>query len=397
MPTERERKIATITMVLMMMQMMMAYWRRRNRFQYLPRAPYRNMDAERRMFYKRLFVDSDTYCRAQLRMGIPTFNRLCCRLKQLGLKKNRSVTVKEQVAMFLHTVGHDLRNRINVLEFFRSGETVSRYFHIVLNVVLKMHNDVVGPATIHNSPEDCSKHRPWHHFFKDAVGAIDGTHFETCVPLEDQARYRDRNNEISQNVLVACTHDMKFTYVLAGWEGSAHDGRLLRCAVNREGSKLNVPAGKYYLADAGFPLVPGFLTPYRGVSYHKKDYEKRDPRTPRELYNYRHSSLRNVVERTIGVLKKKWAYLRHAPFHDVSTHTKIICACCILHNFLRDDPDDVNDEGLDIECAPINVDEDNEDPEDNGPQDGVAIVPNDYWTAWRDALAEEMWERRHER
>lgn len=166
MPTERERKVAALTMLVTMMQAMMAYWRRRNRFRYLPRAPFRNMDAEREAVYKRLFIESDTFCHDQLRMGISTFDRLCHRLKQLGLKKHRSVTIKEQVAIFLHTVGHDLRNRISVFEFFRSGETVSRYFHIVLNAILKMHNDVVKPAMIDNSPDDCSEHEHWHHFFK---------------------------------------------------------------------------------------------------------------------------------------------------------------------------------------------------------------------------------------
>lgn len=81
---------------------------------------------------------------------------------------------------------------------------------------------------------------------KDAVGAIDGTHIPANVPLEEQARYRNRKQEISQNVLVACTFDMKFTYVLAGWEGSAHDGRLLRSAILRQGHKLTVPLGKLY-------------------------------------------------------------------------------------------------------------------------------------------------------
>lgn len=48
-------------------------------------------------------------------------------------------------------------------------------------------------------------------------------------------------------MLVACTFDMKFTYVLAGWEGSAHDGRLLRSAVSRNGSRLTVPNGMLIL------------------------------------------------------------------------------------------------------------------------------------------------------
>jgi hypothetical protein len=34
--------------------------------------------------------------------------------------------------MFLNTVGHNLRNRLVATNFDRSGETVSRYFHLVL-------------------------------------------------------------------------------------------------------------------------------------------------------------------------------------------------------------------------------------------------------------------------
>ena len=79
------------------------------------------------------------------------------------------------------------------------------------------------------------------------MGAIDGTHIAANVPVEEQPRYRNRKQVISQNVLVACTFDMKFAYVLAGWEGSAHDGRLLRSAVLRQGSRLIVPLGMLYI------------------------------------------------------------------------------------------------------------------------------------------------------
>lgn len=36
---------------------------------------------------------------------------------------------------------------------------------------------------------------------------------------------------------------MMFTYVLAGWEGSAADGRVLRDAISRRNG-LRVPSGK---------------------------------------------------------------------------------------------------------------------------------------------------------
>lgn len=64
------------------------------------------------------------------------------------------------------------------------------------------------------------------------------------VPLEDQPRYRNRKGDIRHNVLAACSFDMKFTYVLAGWEGSAHDSRLLRSAVTTCADKLTIPKGK---------------------------------------------------------------------------------------------------------------------------------------------------------
>ncbi|KAM7497677.1 hypothetical protein LguiA_022091 [Lonicera macranthoides] len=56
-------------------------------------------------------------------------------------------------------------------------------------------------------------------------------HIVANVPLDEQARYRNRKQVISQNVLRVCTFDMKFTYVLASWEGFAHDDRLLRSAI----------------------------------------------------------------------------------------------------------------------------------------------------------------------
>lgn len=67
-------------------------------------------------------------------------------------------------------------------------------------------------------------------YFADCIGALDGTHIDIHLGRRDQPRYRNRKSSISQNVLVACNFDMQFSYVLAGWEGSAHDGTVLRDA-----------------------------------------------------------------------------------------------------------------------------------------------------------------------
>ena len=68
---------------------------------------------------------------------------------------------------------------------------------------------------------------------QDCVGAIDSTHVCVSVPPEIQGRFYGRKDGTTQNVLAAISFDLKFTYVLAGWEGSAHDSRMLNDAFSR--------------------------------------------------------------------------------------------------------------------------------------------------------------------
>ncbi|KAL0431135.1 UNVERIFIED_CONTAM: hypothetical protein Sradi_0739500, partial [Sesamum radiatum] len=47
---------------------------------------------------------------------------------------------------------------------------------------------------------------------------------------EDRARYHTRKGFVAINVLGVCDREMHFIYILAGLEGSAADGRVLRDA-----------------------------------------------------------------------------------------------------------------------------------------------------------------------
>ena len=47
------------------------------------------------------------------------------------------------------------------------------------------------------------------------------------MPLEIQGRFYGCKDGTTQNVLAAISFNLKFTYVLAGWEGSAHDSCVL--------------------------------------------------------------------------------------------------------------------------------------------------------------------------
>ncbi|KAG6481602.1 hypothetical protein ZIOFF_058206 [Zingiber officinale] len=106
---------------------------------------------------------------------------------------------------------------------------------------------------------------------KDCIGAIDGTHIPVMVSGQDINSYRNRHGEISQNVLAACNFDLEFIYVLSGWEGSAHDSLVLTDALSRNNG---LSARRYFFVLYG-----------------------RHPENAKELFNLRHASLRNAIER----------------------------------------------------------------------------------------------------
>lgn len=67
-------------------------------------------------------------------------------------------------------------------------------------------------------------------------------HIPVMVGVDEQGPFRNKNGLLSQTVLVACSFDLKFHYVLAGWEGSASDFQVLNSALTRR-NKLPVPEG----------------------------------------------------------------------------------------------------------------------------------------------------------
>ena len=71
--------------------------------------------------------------------------------------------------------------------------------------------------------------------------------------------------------------------------------------------------GKYYLLDFGYPTFKGFLGPYKSTRYHLPEFRSSFRshnthffRSRDETFNYYHSSLRSVIERTFGVYKVRW-------------------------------------------------------------------------------------------
>jgi len=62
-----------------------------------------------------------------------------------------------------------------------------------------------------------------------------------------------------------------------------------------------------------------------------------------EKFDRVHSSIRNVIERSFGLLKMKWNILYKMPSYPMHTQKMIVVATMVLHNYIREhggeDPD----------------------------------------------------------
>ncbi|XP_024015272.1 uncharacterized protein LOC112088943 [Eutrema salsugineum] len=172
----------------------------------------------------------------------------------------------------------------------------------------------------------------------------------------------------------ASNFDLEFIYVLSGWEGSAHDSRVLSDALR-----------KFYLVDCGFANRLNFLAPFRGIRYHLQEWtgKGRDPNTAAELFNLRHASLRNVIERIFGIFKSRFVFFKSQPPFSYEKQTGLVLACAALHNFLRKECRSDLGEFPGEENTTNQVDRD----EFLETQEQDREIANN----WRKAMAEDMW------
>ncbi|KAL4035760.1 hypothetical protein IC575_004467 [Cucumis melo] len=317
------------------------------------RLPHTSPDTRHRireLAYFRMIHESDLVCWQSTLMDRRTFAILCHLLRNVaGLSSAEIVDVEKMVAMILHVLAHDVKNRVIQWEFIWSGEIVSRHFNIVLLAVFRPYEELikrhvpvtsncndqrwkyfeVGIIEVHNISPLRTSHLFQRVYFnlQNCLGALDGTYIKVNVPAEDRPTFRTRKGEIATNVLGVCDTKGDFVYVLAGWEGSTADSRILRDALSRENG-LQVPKGQRY-----------HLQEWRGAA--------NAPTNAKEYFNMKHSSARNVIERAFGVLKGRWAILRGKLYYPLQVQCRTILACVLLHNLINREMtycEDVDDE-----------------------------------------------------
>ncbi|KAK6134848.1 hypothetical protein DH2020_031389 [Rehmannia glutinosa] len=298
------------------------------------------------------------------------------------------VGVRESVAIFLTTVGFASRQRTTCERFQHSLETVSRHVKKVAKALCKLAPELIKPPDMYACSTKIMNDPLLYPYFKDCVGAIDGTLISAWAPANNQASFRSRKGELHQNVLAVCDFNLMFTFILAGWEGSANDARVLTDALRRDGNFPWPPEGTKLVLQ-----FSGFLALYRQHRYHINAWRGAmfDPRDREELFNKRHSRLRNAIERAFGVLKGRFPILKGPmPRYSIRRQVNIVIACCVLHNWLRANYQD-DEYFRRAERGEFDPDEAADDARQIPQQSQQDIVAQ---SEFRDMLAASMWARR---
>ena len=220
-------------------------------------------------------------------MDAHTFKEVTLELHSHSHKCSTKVFLEEQLMMFLYTCVTGLPIRHIGEQFQRFNDMISRYvctliyslfnmsmlryFHKMVKIFAlePFYSKYISLASSITNIV-CNYH--FFPYFKDAIGAIDGSHIPASLPLHNHhAAYHNHKGTVLQNCLFACDFDMKFTYMLTGWEGSARHAQIFQ---DVQLSSLDIPQGKYFLGDASFPSSTGIIMPYCNTHYHLTEWHQ---------------------------------------------------------------------------------------------------------------------------
>jgi hypothetical protein len=116
------------------------------------------------------------------------------------------------------------------------------------------------------------------------------------------------------------------------------------------------------------------------------------PVNKEELFNLRHASARNVIERIFGVLKRRFRILLLSPEYKMQIQARIPAALCALHNYITiNDPN----EGTLPQAAVVNDNPSHQGQPDEATSDDMDTDADASSSAnsnaLRDDIATQMW------
>nr|XP_016443140.1 PREDICTED: uncharacterized protein LOC107768521 [Nicotiana tabacum] len=144
-----------------------------------------------------------------MHMSRDVYVRLCQHFRYNGwLIDSKHISVEEKIAIFFIIIGHNERFVVIKRRFQHSLQSVHKYFHEVLDAMMKFANEMITPTIFDtNLNIPCANNR-LRRIFKGAIGALDGTLVHDVIPANQQIVYKGRGKgRCYQNVLAICDFD----------------------------------------------------------------------------------------------------------------------------------------------------------------------------------------------
>jgi nuclease HARBI1 len=153
------------------------------------------------------------------------------------------------------------------------------------------------------------------------IGAIDCTHIPIQSPGGNDAEiYRNRKGYFSVNVQLVCDSTGYISDVVARWPGSVHDSTVFDNSHLRAVLEAGHTDG-YLVGDGGYACRRYLLTPLM------------NPVTSAEkAYNSAQIMARNCIERTNGMLKRRFPVLKYGMRLHLPHVLPVVVAAVVLHN-----------------------------------------------------------------
>ncbi|CAH9112765.1 unnamed protein product [Cuscuta europaea] len=252
-------------------------------YKHIYKEPCMTSALTRDAWMRELLTGHPIRCVNAFRTSQSVFKKLCDDLHaNYGLVPSDRISVFEKVDIFVYTLALGLSNRDVSERFQRSGKTISRAFHDVLQAITGRANGFRGLARDYVKPNDTTFKFIPRYIFNDE-------------------RYMPYFKAIE-------TRSMNFPHP---------------------------SQGRYYLVDKGYPDRKGYLVPYPKITYHQSQFENELPTNAEEAFNRAHCSLRSCIEISFGVLKKRWRLLKRMPKFSINTQIDVIVAAFTLHNYIQ--------------------------------------------------------------
>lgn len=176
---------------------------------------------------------------------------------------------------------------------------------------------------------------------------IDCIHVKIITPKENEVDYVNRKNFHSLNIQLVFDANYKIINLVSKWPGSVDDASILNdSGLKRLFEENHVQENCYLLGDSEYGCMRWLLTPFpRPHLEHERNF------------NRAHRTTRNLVERGIGQLKRRFHVLQGEVRLSPEKTCQVVTCCAVLHNICK---------ARNIQAPEEKEEEDGQDGSDDG-------------------------------